>query len=137
MFHFIKIKRPEVCLVKAYYSVGKGVPQPAPDEAFLPHDRSATQGYNSEQSLFGALGGELKERLVSLKGRERRGRRASHEHMEREGEGSVEGAGARGQNRNKRVRARQQESKKGINSPFYSESLIPGCWQVTVDQNLD
>jgi hypothetical protein len=47
------------------------------------------------------------------------GREASHEQVER---GKMEG------------RARRQESRRaeGASSPFYSESGIPGCCQVTV-----
>ena len=52
------------------------------------------------------------------------GREASHEQVER---GKMEG------------RARRQESRRaeGASSPFYSESGIPGCCQVTVGWSLD
>ena len=37
---------------------------------------------------------------------------------------------------NKRGRE-EQESKEGSSSPFYSESDLPGCCQVTVGWSLD
>jgi hypothetical protein len=42
----------------------------------------------------------------------------------------------REQKGNPRVRE-EQESKEGASSPFYSESGIPGCCQVTVGRSLD
>jgi hypothetical protein len=35
------------------------------------------------------------------------------------------------------ARAREQEREEGASSPFYSESGIPDCCQVTVGQSLD
>ena len=57
--------------------------------------------------------------------RERRGHRG-HEHVKKGGEVNGE-----------RVGARKQEREEGANSPFYSESGIPDCCQVTVGQSLD
>jgi hypothetical protein len=41
--------------------------------------------------------------------------------------------GARGQSESKKAR----ERKEGASIPFYSESGIPGCCQVTVGKSLD
>ena len=45
------------------------------------------------------------------------------------------GEEAREQSESKK--AREQEGAKGASSPFYSESGIPGCCQVTVGWSLD
>jgi hypothetical protein len=44
--------------------------------------------------------------------------------------------GQKGEGKSKR-RARDQESEEGTNSPFHSESAIPGCCKVTVGWSLD
>jgi hypothetical protein len=66
------------------------------------------------------------------RGAERREVEAAHEHMERVGRGmgveETEGEGGK--------RVRGQESEEGASSPFYNESGIPGCCQVTVGQSL-
>jgi hypothetical protein len=35
------------------------------------------------------------------------------------------------------VERQEQESKEGASNPFYSESVIPGCCQVTVGWSLE
>ena len=52
--------------------------------------------------------------------------------MWREGEGNEE----RGEGQEGRARARRQE-RGGSSSPFYSESGIPVCCQVTVGRSLE
>ena len=42
-----------------------------------------------------------------------------------------------GREEQEQEKAREQESKEGANSPFYSESGIPGYCRVTVGQSLD
>lgn len=61
---------------------------------------------------------------------ESRGVEASHEHVERgrHGMGRKE-EGVRGQ--------REGKKEEGASSPFYRESVISGCCQVTVGRNLD
>jgi hypothetical protein len=67
------------------------------------------------------------------KGKEREGRggrrvEASHEHVQREG----------GRNRERRnIEGREEERGEVTNIPFYTESIIPGCCQVTVGQSLE
>ena len=51
-----------------------------------------------------------------------------------EGERRIEGKEGKGL----RVEDQEkQESEEGASSPFYNESGIPGCCQVTVGQSLD
>ena len=52
--------------------------------------------------------------------------------------GKGEGKGKRtGRRREEPKRVREQESEEGASSPFYSESGLPACCQVTVWWNLD
>jgi len=54
--------------------------------------------------------------------------------MDREGEGN----GERRRRAENRVGAegQEQERAEGASSPFYSESVTPGCCQVTVGQSV-
>lgn len=47
------------------------------------------------------------------------------------------GAGGEGQEGKNKREAREQEQEEGASSPFYNESGLPGCCQVTVGWSLD